>query len=83
MSLQDLPPWLMNVGGFALLLFFLKRWVGEIEGKLNQLIASSHSSDTRMAVVESRLNRVETDCGMLHGRVSRLISEKLDEKGSG
>lgn len=82
MNLQDVPPWLMNVGGFAALLFFLRRWVSEIDGKLDKVLAQSQAHDTRMAVMESRLARVEIDCGSLHNRVSKLISAKLDEGGN-
>lgn len=57
--------------------------VADLKADVKALTGSVHSQDTRLALLESRTARNETEIGSLHGRVSRLISDKLDEKGAG
>ncbi len=90
LDLSQIPNWLVNGGGFTLLVYLLKKYVHTIEGKLTtldtsmqQLLSSINAHDTRMAVLESRQSRAESDIAMLHGRVTRLATDKLFPEGNG
>lgn len=88
---RDWAAHLVTSGLVLLVGVLLKRAVTHVDRTLDKLAARLESAlekvaqhDTRHAVTESRLSqqdarlaKVEGDVGMLHSRLSRLITDKL------
>jgi septal ring factor EnvC (AmiA/AmiB activator) len=90
-TVRDIALWVTP--GLVMVVFaLLQRSVSQVDKHLEQLKADTRDAlakiaqhDTRHAVTESRLSqqdarmsKMEGDIAMLHGRVSRLISAKID-----